>query len=733
MKGTNSKDRRRKRADKKEDAGKKTAGERYEFLAKPSKILLILIFFVSILFIVVMMSKRILKGTEEEGAMERIVRLNGGRMPEYETKKDGTFLWLLGCFSEKQVYSLSDALDALQEIHSLLGIQDAKAELRETSVTKDKTGVICHFEQVYENIPVYGSMVSVWADENGETGFLRADCTWIPENFDCTPAISMSEAQSAFLSRYPDSSIDRMAYEIQGMEDEKYLCIYDAGDGGIPRLAWRVYVIMKGEECEAVIDTSKGTLLHIRTTGFSAREQSLETVASDLLEKRRLFTVTKNTNGIYELRDKGRKIIVYDAGGSLSDLPGNIITAKNMNRWDKTSVSAMANLRSVYDYYRDCLGRYSYNGGLFSAVADPVRISVNTGIADNAYWSGSKSMILIGEGSSSGMFLSRSLAAGEDIIAHEFTHAVISEETALEYTYYGAAGAINEGYADIFGCLVEGDWKIGEDVVKEKCLRDIAIPFNTGNPSSVGGACYIDYKTDSTDYGGVHRNSTIISHIAYALQQKGITKRNLYQLWYKSLCLGYGKYADFYDVRMNVLTAAAALHFSSGQIAVIQEVFDDANIRKENCQDTDASYFRWLTAMTEDRENKSFSSQPGTEIILRWQETELDLDLSVTGKTEDGTLFTIHYETPEYREENGMLAACLVADKTRGPAEEIIRIWDSSIQITNCEVSVYGEYEKDGFQWKDSVTVSVYENGRIKRTCVMPENTGTVWHVILGN
>ena len=725
MKGTDRKDGWRKRTDKKEHREKKTAGKRYG--------LLVLILFGIILFVIAMIPKGIPERTDEEDAMERIVRLNGGRMPEYETKEDGTVLWLWGCFSEKQVYSLSDALDALQEIHSLLGLRDAKTELRETSVTEDMTGVICHFEQVYQNIPVYGSMVSVWADENGETGLLRADCTWIPEDFDCTPAISVSEAQSAFLSRCPDSSIDWMAYEIQGEEDAEYLCIYDAGDGGTPRLAWRIYAVIKGEECEAVIDASKGTLLHIRTTGFSAREQSIETVASDLLEKRRLFTVTKNTSGIYELRDKGRKIIVYDARGSLSDLPGRIVTAKNRNGWDKTSVSAMANLRSVYDYYRDCLGRYSYNGGLFLAAADTVRAAVHTGIADNAYWSGSKSMILIGEGSSSGTFLSRSLAAGEDILAHEFTHAVISEETALEYTYYGAAGAINEGYADIFGCLVEGDWKIGEDVVREKCLRDIAVPFNTGNPSSVGGACYIDYKTDSTDYGGVHKNSTIISHIACVLQQKGITKRNLYLLWYKSLCLGYGKYADFYDVRVNVLTAAAALHFSSSQIAVIQDAFDDANIRKENCQDTDSSYFRWLTEMIENGGNESFSSQPAAEIILQWQEADLDLDLSVTGKAEDGTSFTIDYETPEYREENGMLSACLVADKTRGPAEEMIRIWDSSIQITDCEVSVYGKYEEEAFQWKDSVTVSVYEKGMIKHTCVVPENTGTVWHVILGN
>ncbi len=552
---------------------------------------------------------------------------------------------------------------------------------------------------------------------------MRADVSRIPPDFDCTPSFSLSEAQKVLSRHLSGAVIDEMAYERTGTASSDHLCIYDGGGDMTPRLAWRIYVILDGEEQEAVVDAADGTVLHLRVSEFPVREQSLELIATDLLGDRRRIAVTKGNDDIYRLEDRERKIFVYDAGDKAFELPGQIITAFRRNDWSKTAVSAMANIRSAYDYYQNCLGRHfdrRWN----------MRAAVNTDIRNNAYWSDNKSMILFGEGDSEGRFWPRSLAAGEDITAHECTHSIIAQETALGYAYYGACGAINEGYADIFGCLVQGDWKIGEDVVKEKCLRDIAVPFHTGNPSSVGGAYYIDYKTDSTDYGGVHRNSTILSHLAYVMHQNGLTKRTLYELWYKSLCLGYGKYSDFYDVRINVLTAARALKYSDAQIQIICDAFEKANIRKENCQEQDSSYFRWLTCWMEAEESILPSDPPLMEIVLEWKTEAADLDLSVSVTARDGSIAAISYSEPEYAAD-GTILACLVEDRTKGPARECIRIWDANLHIVGCQVSLYGaEWESIGWDAED-VTVSVFENGIRRKTFSIPADTGPVWDIPL--
>ncbi len=95
----------------------------------------------------------------EEECMEWLAQLNDGALPECEWKENGTLHWFLGRFSERNVSSAEDAVRALGEIQTLLGLENAKEELRQTSETKDSAGLICHFEQVYQGIPIYGSMV----------------------------------------------------------------------------------------------------------------------------------------------------------------------------------------------------------------------------------------------------------------------------------------------------------------------------------------------------------------------------------------------------------------------------------------------------------------------------------------------------------------------------------------------------------------------------------------------
>lgn len=707
-----------------------------------------------------------------EITLDNIKELNGGIMPDYEMKENGTVLWINGCFSERKITSVEEAILALNDMKYLLGIKDAQSELQETYIEEDDLGLLCQFEQVYEGISVYGSMISLWADYDGNSGFLRADCTVIPDLFVCKPTISMENAQMISVQQIQsiygedqcEISIDWEAYEISEtkLKDEvtteeiKYLCIYDTGKQ--VRLAWRVYMTINGEECESIIDAEKGELLLINKTSCNVAEENLQVEAIGLQGRLHTINITKKRKGMYELQDKTRKIIMYDGGGDMGKFER--ITSKSKTKWDITAVSAMSHLRVIYDYYLDLTGRYSYNGARFLVTASTVKAAVHTGIVDNSYWSGNKAMILIGTGSINGSFYPMSFAVARDIIAHEFTHAVIADKTSLAAVYYGAAGAINEAYADIFACFIEGDWKIGEDITKKKSIRDIAIPFNTSNPSKVEGAFYQDYKTNTSDYGGIHKNSTIISHIAYVLYTNGIKGKSLANLWYRSLCLGYGKDADFYDVRVNILAAANAMGFSNSQIEIIKKAFDDANITKETCQENRSSYknlyeMLWITEKNfkEKEINNLKSETPTAEYVLQWENGELDLDLYVEGITKEGEVFLISYENQEYRNAEGKLIAHLVCDYTKGAATERIKVWCEGTSIISCKVKVYGDrmviYKTDGSNYmeeieesaeilgdtekieykKDIVTVTTYENGKEKNYFVMPKEAWKEWNV----
>lgn len=95
-----------------------------------------------------------------------------------------------------------------------------------------------------------------------------------------------------------------------------------------------------------------------------------------------------------------------------------------------------------------------------------------------------------------------------DIIAHEYSHCLISYSSKL--VYQGESGALNESFADIFANLAErsilgrNNWKLGEDV--GVVMRDLSNP----ECSYYEGQNWIN--PDSTyDNGGVHTNSGVQS------------------------------------------------------------------------------------------------------------------------------------------------------------------------------------------------------------------------------
>lgn len=114
-----------------------------------------------------------------------------------------------------------------------------------------------------------------------------------------------------------------------------------------------------------------------------------------------------------------------------------------------------------------------------------------------------------------------------DIIGHEYSHAFIRRNPNLNpYFQNIEAGALNEGFADIFGLLVERDvrgngghhWKIGEDVgFSSPTVRDFANPhasLSSGQPARYQEPGYWDWSNANK-----HNNAGVLTHWFYVLSE----------------------------------------------------------------------------------------------------------------------------------------------------------------------------------------------------------------------
>jgi Zn-dependent metalloprotease len=221
---------------------------------------------------------------------------------------------------------------------------------------------------------------------------------------------------------------------------------------------------------------------------------------------------------------------VYTANHT-SALPGTLVRSEGeSDTGDSDQDNAYLFAGITYDYYFSEHGRDSFDdaGGALVSTAHYCEPGYCPSYP-NAFWDGTQ--MVYGDGYS----------AGDDVVAHELTHA-ITERTA-NLLYYNQSGALNESFSDIFGETVdlldnagndapERRWEIGEDLPDGGTIRNMMDPTISyggfpGSPAKMSDsglfACDPNaWSPFSPDLGGVHTNSGIPNH-AYALMVDGGT------------------------------------------------------------------------------------------------------------------------------------------------------------------------------------------------------------------
>jgi Zn-dependent metalloprotease len=172
----------------------------------------------------------------------------------------------------------------------------------------------------------------------------------------------------------------------------------------------------------------------------------------------------------------------------------------------------------------------------------------------------------------------RSMTRSLDVIGHEWTHGVIDHTSRLRYA--GQSGALNEHFADVFGCLVrqwkdgtaatEADWTIGRGLMGPGTRFEAGLAY-AGDPilgDDPQPKHMRDLYVGREDAGGVHLNSGIPNHAFYraARALRGKARERARRVWWEAL-LRLDAHADFAEAARETRAAAVRLFGRGGTVA----------------------------------------------------------------------------------------------------------------------------------------------------------------------
>ena len=291
---------------------------------------------------------------------------------------------------------------------------------------------------------------------------------------------------------------------------------------------------------------------------------------------RAAFDESLRTRRGIEARSARRTIVpggpawtVHDADSTTS-LPGTPArSAGEPESGDVAVDEAATGIEATLAMFAEVLSRDSHDDA-----GATVSLTVHYGSRyNNAFWDGTQ--LVFGDGD--GKVFER-FTKPVDVLAHEFSHAVVEHTAGL--VYQGQSGALNESVADVFAsCLkqrllgqdaADGDWLIGEGIftasVKARALRDMAAPGTAYDDPELGADPQVghmdDYVDTADDNGGVHLNSGIPNKAFQlaAVAIGGSAIEGAGRVWYDALV------GDAVPEDADFATFAAATVAAAGQI-----------------------------------------------------------------------------------------------------------------------------------------------------------------------
>jgi Zn-dependent metalloprotease len=345
----------------------------------------------------------------------------------------------------------------LDQYAAEFGLRDPASELQVSRTHALEPGLnAVRFQQVYHGVPVFGGDLTVHVDDSGAARVAIGEMA--PElNISTQPQIDASQAAAAAI----EYVAKQYGYDPAGLRAAApALWIYnpallDYRGMNANRLVWRTEIT-----AAARADRRELALVDAVTGGMALNFNQVDGALV-----RRIYD--NNNNPALGL-----------PGGSPVRIEGDapIANTDADNAYDYGG--------ATYNFYHNVHGRDSYdNAG--ATLVQTVRYcpdAIDCPLA-NAFWNGTQ------------MVYGENYASGDDIVAHELTHAVTEHESGL--FYWMQSGAINEALSDIWGEIVDlgytngqdNDtagvrWQIGEDL-PIGAIRNMNNPGPFGDPDKM--------------------------------------------------------------------------------------------------------------------------------------------------------------------------------------------------------------------------------------------------------
>lgn len=513
---------------------------------------------------------------------------------------EGHLSTLVGKFYEGKVTNYEEGIESIQGMAALLGLGKGSNFFCVYSEKNNAGYTFYTYQQRYGGYTLRYATLRIVVDPDGYTAGLS--CSFVPNvgTASSEPKITADEAVEIVkkkfakfnLTYYPEQTVlmavpynsivvncyivytnnpdahpgfDIPYYEHLVTTDGSYLAIMPATTfatpGGDPVDNSYYFEGMEVETLNKTVNLNDGTTREVSVPiSFNPR------------------------NSKYYLMDPSRKIAVaqyYDFNFDYYTV--NFVTSDTRDGWSDNNLLAYANYIIIYDFYLDH-GIRSVDG-----FGTPILVTVGyceedgTPIDNCCYYGINHGWACLA--------VSDANHGGDcvDVCGHEYTHGITQHSMQGIY-YQNETGAINEAYSDIMGNLAEMSLNYTSDrgwLYEERSgdyHRNLGNPNDKQQPAYVGDVYYRppvqapDFALN--DYGGVHFNNSLIGHIAYLMDQTGMSYEQQISMWLNSI--------EIINPRSNYEDLHAALLLSLNMNGMLQEcgpalnkAFKDAGLNED--------------------------------------------------------------------------------------------------------------------------------------------------------
>ncbi|WP_155891066.1 M4 family metallopeptidase [Ectobacillus panaciterrae] len=477
------------------------------------------------------------------------------------------------------------AFSYLESKNNLFKLQgDIKNHFQVLKEEKDEKTGTYHLKLVekYNNIPVYGSTQTISLDKNDNVRafFGQVDSNLEDKNIPTKATISGKKAigiakkdiekEIGKVEYYDDISQKLYIYKY---EDKFYLSYLVKASISNPKPGYYHYFI---DATDGHIINQFNAINEVTGsgTGVLGNEGNFEVTYKN--DKYYLADETRG-NGINTYNAKNMNEYLFLLLSRYIGYTGKEITSLSQRFDDPAAVDAHVSAQKVYDYYKNTMGRNSFDNTGAKLIS-----SVHVGKGwNNAAWNGVQMIYGDGDGTN---FIP--LSAGLDVVGHEITHAVTEHTAGLVYN--NESGALNESLSDIMGAMIDrDDWEMGEDIytpgIQNDSLRSMKDPASQGYPDH-----YSKRYIGENDNGGVHINSSINNKAAYLISEGGthygvdvvgIGREKTEQIYYRTLTKYLTATSNFSMMRQAAIQAATDLYGeNSEEVKAVTKAYDAVGV-----------------------------------------------------------------------------------------------------------------------------------------------------------